>query len=146
MQIKQKKLVDTIVALRKFKLDSGKKSSDKVDIAVKSSEFIVENKPVIEKLANIVIKLDVDAQGKTLVSTTGEWVIIEEEVDKEAQKALILKDIEKVKFEVERSNKMLSNPAFVAKAPEALVKTEKEKLAKNEELLKSLNEKLEALN
>ena len=58
---------------------------------------------------------------------------------------LTLDEIEKITFEVERSKKMLNNPSFVAKAPEALVKTEKEKLAKNEELLASLNKKLDEL-
>jgi valyl-tRNA synthetase len=40
---------------------------------------------------------------------------------------------------------MLNNPAFMAKAPEKLVAAEKDKLAKNEELLASLNAKLDSL-
>ena len=72
-------------------------------------------------------------------------MLIEEKVDTATQIAIIKKDIEKVTFEVERSKKMLNNPAFMAKAPEKLVLAEKEKLAKNEELLSSLNAKLDSL-
>ena len=137
-------LVSLITAIRKFNLDAGKKSSDKVDFACKETEFAKAHKAIIEKMATINLRFDV-AEGKTLVTNVGDFVLIEEKVDAETQKALLKKDIEKVTFEIERSKKMLNNPAFVAKAPEALVKTEKEKLAKNEELLASLESKLSAV-
>ena len=134
-------LVDLITNLRKFKLDAGKKSSDKVEFVTKESEFAIANKAVIEKMANIVLNF-AEADGKTLVTSVGEWTLVEEKVDAETQKAILKKDIEKVTFEIERSKKMLGNPNFMAKAPEALVSAEREKLAKNEELLASLNDKL----
>ena len=142
---KVEELVDLITNIRKFKLDNGKKSSDKIKFAANSSDFVVLNKAVIEKLANIVLELDSNETGKTLVHRVGEFTLVEDKLDVEAQKAILSKDIEKVTFEIERSKKMLGNPAFVAKAPEALVKTEKEKLAKNEELLSSLENKLKDL-
>ena len=37
---------------------------------------------------------------------------------------------------------MLSNPNFVAKAPATLIETEKQKLAKNEDLLSALKTRL----
>ena len=138
---KTEELVELITALRKFKIDNGKKSSEKVNFACKETEFAKEHKAVIEKLANIVLEF-AEVQGKTLVLPVGEFVLVEDEVDAETQKAILNKDIEKVNFEIERSKKMLNNPNFMAKAPEALVKTEKEKLAKNEELLASLKAKL----
>ena len=138
---KTEELVELITALRKFKIDNGKKSSDKVNFACKENAFVKEHKAVIEKLANIVLDF-AEKQGKTLVLSVGEFVLVEDEVDAETQKAILSKDIEKVTFEIERSKKMLGNPNFVAKAPESLVKTEKEKLAKNEELLASLQAKL----
>ena len=95
-------------------------------------------------MATVILKFE-EAEGKTLVTSVGDFVLIEEKVDAETQKAILSKDIEKVSFEIERSKKMLNNPAFVAKAPEALVKTEKEKLAKNEELIASLKEKFDAI-
>ena len=138
---KIEELVDLITAIRKFKIDNGKKSSEKVNFACSETEFIKEHKAVIEKLANVVLEF-VQKQGKTLVLSVGEFVLIENEVDAETQKAILNKDIEKVKFEIERSSKMLNNSSFMAKAPENLVKAEKDKLAKNEELLASLQTKL----
>ena len=142
---KTEELVELITALRRFKLENNKKSSDKVEFAVKSSAFIDENKAVIEKLANVVLKLDEEQKGNALISNVGEFVLIEEKIDKQTQIATLTKEIEKVQFEIDRSNKMLNNPNFMAKAPEALVKTEKEKLAKNEELISALQAKLNSL-
>jgi len=142
---KTEELVALITSLRKFKLDNNKKSSDKVEFATKSNEFISNHKQVIEKLANIVLKLDVEENGNVLVTNVGEFTLVEEKVDRQTQIDTLKKDIEKVKFEIDRSKKMLGNEKFVAKAPEALVKTEKEKLAKNEELLSALEARLSSL-
>lgn len=138
-------LVALITALRKFKLDNNKKSSDKVEFAVKSNDFVLNNRAVIEKLACVILKLDDDTKGNVLVTNVGEFVLIEEKVDRQTQIEMINKDIEKVQFEINRSKKMLENPSFIAKAPEALVKTEKEKLAKNEELISALKSRLQSL-
>ena len=142
---KTEELVALITSLRKFKLDNNKKSSDKVEFAAKSNEFISNHKQVIEKLANIVLKLDEEENGNVLVTSVGEFILVEEKVDKQTQIDTLKKDIEKVQFEIDRSNKMLGNPNFMAKAPEALVKTEKEKLAKNEELISALKARLDEL-
>ncbi|MBO7508065.1 MAG: hypothetical protein J6T39_00275, partial [Clostridia bacterium] len=50
--------------------------------------------------------------------------------------------IAKISAEIERSQKMLSNPNFVAKAPQKLVEEEKSKLAKNTEILETLQKEL----
>ena len=57
--------------------------------------------------------------------------------------------MEKIKYyqaEIARSNGLLNNAGFMAKAPEALVAKEKEKLANNSEMLKQYNLKLEQLD
>ena len=138
-------LVNLITLIRKFKLDSGKKSSEKVTLCVKTSDFIKTHQAIIEKLANVLLVFDKESKGTTLVTTVGEFVLEEEKVDTVTQKSLLIKDIEKTKFEIERSSKMLANEKFVAKAPESLVASEREKLKRNEELLKSLEEKLNSL-
>ncbi len=61
-------------------------------------------------------------------------------LDSKEEKDRLLKEIDKVKFEIARSSKMLSNEGFVAKAPKALIENENSKLEKNKALL----EKLEA--
>ena len=59
-------------------------------------------------------------------------------VDESQEKERKDKKIEELKFEIARSEKMLSNAGFVAKAPKALVDAEKAKLEKNKEFLKQL--------
>ena len=142
---KTDELISLITSIRKFKLDNGKKSTEKVSFATKSSEFVTNHKAVIEKMANVILELDNSEEGKTLVTNVGDFVLIEEKVDVETQKAILLKDIDKVQFEIDRSSKMLSNEKFIAKAPESLVASEKEKLEKNTALLNSLKEKLSKL-
>ena len=48
----------------------------------------------------------------------------------------------KLESEVARATKMLSNPGFVNKAPEAKINEEKAKLTKYQEMLDSVNERL----
>ena len=63
-------------------------------------------------------------------------------VDMAEEKSRIEKEIARLNSEIERSEKMLSNAGFVAKAPEKLITAEKEKLEKNkalkDELLKNM--------
>lgn len=63
---------------------------------------------------------------------------LESMVDMGEEKARREKEIEKVKFEIARSEGMLSNPKFVEKAPAALVEQERQKLEKNKQLLQEL--------
>ena len=139
-------LVELISRMRKHKLDLGKKASDKVSFACKNSEFVLSHKAEIEKLANVILDIDGEMHGTALVTSVGEFVLVQEKVDAETLRATLLKDIEKLNFEIERSTKMLSNEKFVAKAPEALVAAEKEKLEKNTVLLNTLQNKLKELN
>lgn len=66
-------------------------------------------------------------------------------VDSKEEKQRLSKEIEKVKFEITRSEKMLSNEGFVAKAPQALIDGEKAKLEKNRALLEKLEKDFSAI-
>jgi len=63
--------------------------------------------------------------------------------EKEENMELINKEIESLKSSIERRQKLLSNPGYVNKAPEALVQEEREKLEREkiklDELLKKYN-------
>ena len=63
-------------------------------------------------------------------------------VDHEKELERINNDIESLKFEIARSQKMLSNPGFVGKAPAQLVEAEKTKLEKNTQALSRLQSEL----
>ena len=67
------------------------------------------------------------------------------QVDKEALKAKLMGEMEKMHAEINRCEKMLNNPNFVNKAPEKKVNEEKEKLANYKEKLETIKNKLAKL-
>ena len=71
------------------------------------------------------------------------YIPFEDLVDIAAEKERLQNEKTKLEAEVARAKKMLSNPGFVNKAPEAKINEEKEKLAKYEEMLKNTVERLE---
>jgi len=66
-------------------------------------------------------------------------------IDKEAEMARLSKEIEKLAKDLERGKKKLENENFVAKAPEAVVRKEKDKVTDMESSLKSLQEQREKI-
>ena len=73
------------------------------------------------------------------------YIPFEELVDLEAEKQRLQGEREKLLSEVARGEKMLSNPGFVNKAPEAKINEEKAKLAKYKEMLEKVEERLKSL-
>ena len=62
-----------------------------------------------------------------------------------AMEKVLEKEKAKVLVEKEKTDKMLSNPGFVAKAPAAKVEEEKEKQAKFNEMIKTIEERIQGL-
>jgi len=99
----------------------------------------------ISKLAMIddlkVVKSEKDFAENSVVLTFNDMTLclpLNSMVDSNAEKERIEKEISRLKSEIERSEKLLSNAGFVAKAPESLINAEKEKLNKNKSLLSEL--------
>ena len=63
-------------------------------------------------------------------------------IDADKEKARIMKDKEAAEKEIARTQKKLSNEGFLAKAPQAVVEKERNKLKELEEKLASLDERL----
>ena len=59
-------------------------------------------------------------------------------IDLEEEKKRIEEERKRLEAEVARCEKMLSNPGFMSKAPQAKIDEEKEKLAKYKEMLKNI--------
>ena len=66
-------------------------------------------------------------------------------VDMEKEKERLTKEKEKLEKELQRSRGMLSNERFLSKAPEAKVQEEKETLAKYEQMMKDVCDRLDAM-
>ena len=73
------------------------------------------------------------------------YIPFEELVDLEAEKQRLQGEREKLLSEVARGEKMLSNPGFVNKAPEAKINEEKAKLAKYKEMLEKIEERIKSI-
>ena len=73
------------------------------------------------------------------------YMPLEDLIDMEEEKNRLQNEITKLEAEVQRCEKMLSNPGFVNKAPEAKINEEKEKLNKYKEMLNSTQERLSKL-
>ena len=82
----------------------------------------------------------------SIVSSNLELFIpFEDLVDIKEEIERLEKEKAKVLVEKEKTDKMLSNPGFVAKAPATKVEEEKEKQAKFNEMIKTIEERIAGL-
>ena len=107
----------------------------------------------IEKLGfanEIVVQENKDNIPENAISVLADgievYIPFEDIVDIEEEKERLQNEIKRLQAEVERGTKMLSNPGFVNKAPEAKVNEEKEKLAKYQEMLETTTLRLKELS
>lgn len=83
--------------------------------------------------------VSVVTKGATVYMPMGELI------DFEKERARLNKEKQKVQKDLDFLNKKLNNPGFLAKAPQAVVAQEREKVAKLEELMTKLDASLAAL-
>ena len=91
-------------------------------------------------------KENIPQNAVSIVSSNLELFIpFEDLVDIKEEIERLEKEKAKVLVEKEKTEKMLSNPGFVAKAPAAKVEEEKEKQAKFNEMIKTIEERIAGL-
>ncbi len=73
------------------------------------------------------------------------YLPLEDLVDFEKEKERLLKEKERLSKELSRSRGMLSNEKFISRAPESKVQEEKEKLAKYEQMMAQVEERLKQM-
>ena len=128
------------------------KKSELIFVTDKYEKEILEAQDFILKLGfgeKILIQKDKTGIPENAISILRDgielYIPLEQLVDIEEEKARLEEEIKRLEGEVARCEKMLSNPGFVNKAPEAKVQEEKDKLANYTELLKATRERLENL-
>lgn len=146
-------LQNVVTTLRNMRSEVGIKPSLEIslivkDVADKDKEYLTQTEGFIKALARIN-NIEFNDNPPTSLSQIVEGlelnIPLEGLVDIEAEKARLDKELDKLKGEVDRVQKKLSNERFVSNAPEAVVAVEKEKLAKYQELYAKTLEKKEAL-
>ena len=149
---KLKKLIVEIRNVRtKMNVHPSKKS--KLILVTDSLENeLEESKEFLTKLgfaSEIKIQKDLTGIDEKAISIVVDdikaFIPFEELVDIKEEITRLESEKKKLESEVLRGEKMLSNPGFVNKAPEAKVNEEKAKLENYKEILKAVEERIEAL-
>ena len=146
------KLKDVIIGIRNIRNNMNVHPSRKSKLIVVTENYknlINESESILNKLGfaeSIELKDNKDGIPSNAVSVVTDGIEVfmpfEDLVDLEAEKERLQNEKTKLESEVARATKMLSNPGFVNKAPEAKINEEKAKLAKYQEMLDSVNERL----
>lgn len=142
--LSQEKIIETIKLIRNAKTDAKIPSNVKSEVYFGEKHNLGVTAGEIEKLATILLS-DTAGEGKIIYTPLGEFILLDEKKDKSEIIKELEAEIAKVQFEVERSEKMLSNSKFVEKAPQSLVESEKSKLSVNQKTLLNLKTKLNSL-
>lgn len=146
------KLKDIITGIRNIRTTMNvhpAKKSKLIFVTTKYKDLIEKCEVFLQKLGfadKIEIKIDKQEIPQNAISILENdlelYIPFEDLVDIDAEKERLKNEKIKLETEVERANKMLANPGFVNKAPESKINEEKEKLAKYQEMLNSVNERL----
>ncbi|MBQ9862426.1 MAG: class I tRNA ligase family protein, partial [Lachnospiraceae bacterium] len=158
---KEEKAIETIKeavrAIRNVRTNLNVSPSRKAEV------FVVSNKAEVREIfesanvyfkplayaSNVTVQADnagiADDAVSCVISGATIYMPFAELVDISAEIERLTKEEARLQGEIKRSNGMLSNEKFIAKAPEAKVNEEKEKLKKYEEMLKEVTERLASL-
>ena len=142
------KVKDIIVDIRNVRAKMNVHPSRKVELVFVTEKYdkqIEECKDFIQKLgfgSSIKIQSDKNGIAENAVSIIKDgielYMPLEGLVDLEEEAKRKEEERKKIEFEIQRAEKMLSNPGFVNKAPQSKIEEEKAKLEKYREMLNKL--------
>ena len=142
------KLKEIIVDIRNVRAKMNVHPSKKVDLIFVTNKYqseLEEAKGFMLKLGfgeNLIIKSNKDGIKEDSISIIKDaielYMPLEGLVDLEEEAKRKEEEKKKIEFEIQRAEKMLSNPGFVSKAPQAKIDEEKAKLKKYKDMLEKL--------
>lgn len=137
--------MNIIKTIRNARADKKVPDNKKIDVEIlikRNNDSYKNCMPYICKLATInnlkVVSAMEDFSSNAVLLNFNDVVVnipLSSMIDENAEKERKEKEIARLKSEIERSERMLNNEGFVAKAPAKLIESEKEKLLKNKALL-----------
>ncbi len=150
------KIIDVIRQIRNTRANMDITSSKKIFAQVLVDKNIIElfkaSEGFIKKLAyieNIEYLDDMSKANTKFVAINGDMINIYLDmsgaIDIKAETKKLLDEKEKILSELNRAQGMLSNQAFVNKAPEKLIEAEKEKVKKYTDLLEKVEKRINDL-
>ena len=151
-EMQVEKLKDIITEIRNLRANLNVHPSKKAElifVTTKYTELINKSEEFLKKLGfsdKIIVQENKDGIASNAMSIITEglelYIPFEELVDVEEERKRLEEEKKKVLSEIERASKMLANPGFVNKAPEAKIDEEKEKLNKYKEILENIEKRL----
>ncbi|MBQ1401610.1 MAG: valine--tRNA ligase [Firmicutes bacterium] len=145
--------MEAIRAIRNIRAEaeaSPKKKLTAVIVAKEARERLEAGERYIRDMANITEITFADDRSETpedvmtaVIDGAEIFIPLDELVDFSAELERLTKEKKKLEGEVARTEKMLSNPGFVNKAPEKKIAEEKEKQAKYKDMLEKVCQRLQ---
>ena len=140
------RLKEIIIGIRNARSELNVPNSKKADlifVTTECGELIEKSSDFLKKLGyseNILIQNNKNGISENAISIIVDgielYMPLENLVDMEKEKQRKQEEKKKIEAEIQRAEKMLSNPGFVSKAPAAKIQEEREKLEKYKEMLK----------
>ena len=148
------KLKQIIIGIRNVRTNLNVHPSKKSELifVTKEEDLIRSSEEFLQKLGfadSIKVqenKAGIQANALSVVTDGIEaYIPFEELVDIEAEKVRLQEEKKKLVAEVERVDKMLSNPGFMSKAPKEKIEAEKAKQQKYQEMLQAVEERIKEM-
>ena len=147
-------IMNAVKAVRSRRAEMNVPPSRKPHLIVETGKADVFEKSRVY-MANLAYAGEMTVTGQSPADTAGMVTVVTEDarlympmaelVDLEKERARIEKELAKARKDIEGQQRKLANENFVSRAPEAVVNTEREKLAKAEALAANLEESLRNL-
>ena len=132
-----KDIMEFIVKVRTYKQENNIPSDAQVCYQGKHSDIVLKMLKVKEEnLTDNISDIGVTYNGYSI------YYIFDNSKNLEEEKNNLLKEKEKLEVSIQRRKNLLNNPNYVAKAPESIVKKEREDLEREETNLKEILKKI----
>ncbi len=146
---KMNAIQEAITVIRNLRKQMNIPPSNTVDIIMEANEkykFILENKQYFTKLAKVAsltIANSVEKPKSYIAGVAGEikiYLPLSDVIDTEKEKKRLTKQLDKLNKELVGIERKLNNDKFLSKAPEHIIKKEKEKQAEVKDKVEKLKE------
>ena len=136
-----------IESVREYKVKNSLAPNEKLDLSIKTNLKLDSLYKYLERFsfAKSLVKVEEDVKDSSSIILPDLTIYIKDNIDKSELKDKLTKEFEKINAEIKRSEGILSNQGFLARAPQAKIQLEKEKYEKYKALHDEIEEKLKKL-
>ena len=136
-----------IESVREYKVKNSLAPNEKLDLSIKTNLKLDSLYKYLERFsfAKSLVKVEEDVKDSSSIILPDLTIYIKDNIDKSELKDKLTKEFEKINAEIKRSEGILSNQGFLARAPQTKIQLEKEKYEKYKALHDEIEEKLKKL-